>query len=326
MRRREFITLIGSAAAWPLGVRAQQTAMKHIGALMDIAETDATAKKWVDAFETQLAASGWRKGRDCDITYRWGASNPELLARHAEELTRLAPDVILAHGTPAMIPLQKTDTAIPIVFAAVSDPIGQGFVASISHPGGNVTGFSNFEPNIGSKWLQVLKDIAPYVTNVAVMFNPRTSPYNETLFMPSIEAAAPSFGMQPAQTSVFDDDDIRKTIASVATKPGSGLLVGADAFTVVRPALITSLAMSNRLPAIYPFRFFAQGGGLVAYGVDLDEQLRRAAIMSIEFSKARNRLTFRFKRRPNTNSSSISRLPTRSDSRYRSPCSAAPTR
>jgi putative tryptophan/tyrosine transport system substrate-binding protein len=278
MRRREFITIVGSAAAsWPLAAHAQQSAMKHVGVLMDIAETDATAKKWVDAFETPFAASGWRKGRDCDITYRWGGSNPELLARHAEELVRLAPDAILAHGTPAMIPLQKTHTTIPIVFTAVSDPIGQGFVASISHPGGNITGFSNFEPDIGGKWLQVLKDIAPSVTNVAVMFNPRTSPYNETLFMRSIAAAAPSFGMEPAQASVFDEDDIRKTIGLLATKPASGLLVGADAFTVVRAPLITSLAMSTRLPAIYPFRFFAQEGGLVSYGVDLDEQLRKAA-------------------------------------------------
>jgi putative ABC transport system substrate-binding protein len=278
MRRRDFIAGLGlTSAAWPLVARAQQMAMKHIGALMDIAETDAPAKKWVGAFETQLAASGWRKGRDCDITYRWGASNPELLARHAEELVRLAPDVVMVHGTPAMISLQKMRTAIPIVFTAVSDPIGQGFVAGISHPGGNITGFSNFEPDIGSKWLQVLKDIAPSVTNVAVMFNPRTSPYNETLIMRSIEAAAPSFGMQPAQASVFDDDDIRKTIANLATKPGSGLLVGPDAFTVVRPALIASLANSSRLPAIYPFRVFADQGGLIAYGIDLEEQLRKAA-------------------------------------------------
>jgi putative ABC transport system substrate-binding protein len=129
MRRRDFIAGLGlTSAAWPLVARAQQMAMKHIGALMDIAETDAPAKKWVGAFETQLAASGWRKGRDCDITYRWGASNPELLARHAEELVRLAPDVVMVHGTPAMISLQKMRTAIPIVFTAVSDPIGQGFV------------------------------------------------------------------------------------------------------------------------------------------------------------------------------------------------------
>src|SRR5262245_10630258 len=251
--------------------------MKHIGVLMDITETDANAKKWADAFETPLAASGWRKGRDCEIAYRWGGSNPELLASFAEELVRLAPDVVLAHGTSAMIPLQKAHTTIPIVFTAVSDPIGQGFVASLSHPGGNVTVFSNFEPHICGKWLQVLKDIAPSVTNVAVMFNPRTSPYNETLFMHSIEAAAPNFDMQPAQASVVDDDDIRKTIASLATKPGSGLLVGADVFTIERSALITSLAMSNRLPAIYPFSFFTHQGGLVAYGVDLDEQLRKAA-------------------------------------------------
>jgi len=277
VKRREFIGLLGGAAAWPLAARGQQAAMKRIGVLMDITETDANAKKWADAFETQFAASGWRKGGNCDITYRWGGPNPELLARYAEELVRSAPDVILAHGTPAMIPLHKAHTTIPIVFSAVSDPLGQGFVASISRPGGNITGFSNFEPDIGGKWLQVLKDIAPSVTNVAVMFNPRTSPYNETLFMRSITAAAPTFAMQPAQASVFLDDDIRKTIASVASKPGSGLLVGADVFTIEHSALITSLAMTSRLPAIYPFAFFTRQGGLVAYGVDLDEQMRKAA-------------------------------------------------
>jgi putative ABC transport system substrate-binding protein len=306
MKRRRFITLIGgAAAAWPLAARAQQAAMKHIGVLMDITETDANAKKWADAFETALAASGWRKGRDCDISYRWGGSNPELLASFAEELVRSAPDVVLVHGTSAMIPLQKAHTTIPIVFTAVSDPIGQGFVASISHPGGNVTGFSNFEPDIGGKWLQILKDIAPSVTNVAVMFNPRTSPYNKTLFMHSIEAAAPNFGMQPAQASVFDDDDIRKTIAGLATKPGSGLLVGADVFTIERSALITSLAMSNRLPAIYPFRFFTIRADWSLMASTLTSSCARPPTMSIEFSKERNRPIFRFKHRPNMTLSSI---------------------
>jgi putative tryptophan/tyrosine transport system substrate-binding protein len=206
-----------------------------------------------------------------------GASDPERLAHYAEQLVQSAPDVFLVHGTPALIPLRKTNTTIPIVFTAVSDPVGQGFVVSLAHPGGNITGFSNYDPNIGTKWLQLLKEIAPFVTNVAVMFNSRTSPYNATLFMHSIEEAAPAFGVLAAQASVLDDGDIRKTTAVLGSKPGSGLIVPSDPFTFDRAALITSLALSNRLPAIYAFGGFAHAGGLLAYGVDFDEQLRKAA-------------------------------------------------
>lgn len=159
----------------------------------------------------------------------------------------------------------------------MSDPVGQGFVANLSHPGGNMTGFSNYDPNIGGKWLQVLKEIAPSVTNVAVMFNPRTSPYNVTLFMPSIEVAAPTLGMVSSQVAVSDDDDVLRTIGLLGSKPGTGLIIPSDPFMFGRAALIASLAISNRLPAIYAFSGFARAGGLVAYGVDMEEQLRKAA-------------------------------------------------
>lgn len=278
MRRREFISLLGGASAWPLVASAQQVEpMRRVGALMDIGETDTAAKGWVKAFETALDAAGWHKGRNCEINYRWGASNPERLARNAEELVQSAPDVLLVHGTPALAPLKKTNTTIPIVFTAVSDPVGQGFVASVARPGGNITGFSNYDPNIGSKWLQVLKEIGPSVTNVGVMFNPRTSPYNTALFKESIETAASALGVLAAQALVLDDEEVRKTIALLGSKPGSGLIVAADPFTLVRAAMIAPLALSNRLPAIYPFRAFAQEGGLISYGIDLDEQLRKAA-------------------------------------------------
>ena len=278
MRRREFISVLGYATTWPVIASAQQAErIRQIGALMDIAETNANASAWAAAFETGLDAAGWHKGRNCAITYRWGASDPERLAHYAEELVQSAPDVFLVHGTPALIPLRKTNTTIPIVFTAVSDPVGQGFVASLAHPGGNITGFSNYDPNIGSKWLQLLREVAPFVTNVAVMFNARTSPYNATLFMHSIEEAAPAFGVLAAQATILGDEDIRKTIALLGSKPGSGLIVPSDPFTFDRAALITALAMSNRLPAVYAVRGFAHDGGLVAYGIDLDEQLRKAA-------------------------------------------------
>jgi putative tryptophan/tyrosine transport system substrate-binding protein len=278
MRRREFISVLGYATTWPMIASAQQAGRtRRIGALMDIAEINASASAWAAAFEMGLDEAGWRKGRNCEIAYRWGASDPERLDHYAEELVKSAPDVFLVHGTPALIPLRKANTTIPIVFTAVSDPVGQGFVASLAHPGGNITGFSNYDPNIGTKWLQLLKEVAPVVTNVAVMFNSRTSPYNATLFMHSIEEAAPAFGVKVAQASILNDEDIRKTIAFLGSKLGSGLIVPSDPFTFDRAALITSLAMSNRLPAIYAFRGFAHAGGLLAYGVDFEEQLRKAA-------------------------------------------------
>ena len=274
MRRREFITLLGGAVAWPLIAWAQERTAR-VGALMAVAETDPESKRLVGVFETGLDAAGWHKGRNLELTYRWGASNPDVLSRYAEELVRAAPDILLAFGTPTLIPLHKATTTIPIVFAGVSDPIGQGFVASVSHPGGNVTGFSNFDPDIGSRWLQVLKDAAPAVTRVTVMFNPRTSPYN-ALWMQAIERAASVFQVSVSQVSVQSDEEIRNTIAGLGTKPGSGLLVPSDSFTYIRSAMIAALANGNQVPAIYAFARFVHDGGLIAYGVDLADQIRNA--------------------------------------------------
>jgi putative ABC transport system substrate-binding protein len=276
MNRREFITLLGGAAAgWPFAVRAQERTAR-IGALLSFTETNPESKGLVTAIEKQLNAAGWHKGRNLEIDYRWGASDPERFAHDAEELVLAAPDVLLAFGTPALIPLKKSATSIPIVFSAVSDPVGQGFVTNLAHPGGNVTGFSNYDPDIGAKWLQLIKDVAPLATNVTVMFNPRTSPYN-VLWMQSIEAAAPRLGITPMQESVQNDEDIRRIIGLLKTKPGSGLIVPSDTFTYDRSAMIASLAASSQIPAIYAFPRFAHEGGLIAYGVDLADQVRRAA-------------------------------------------------
>ena len=275
MRRRDFIKVIaGSAAAWPPVSRAQERTAR-MGALMVIAETDPESERLAGAFEKGLDEAGWHKGRNLELTYRWSASNPDLLSRYAEELVRAAPDILLAFGTAALIPLHKATTTIPIVFASVSDPVGQGFVASVPHPGGNVTGFSNFDPDIGSRWLQVLKDAAPAVTHVTVMFNPRTSPYN-ALWMQAIERAAPGFQVSVSQVSVQSDEEIRNTITGLGTKPGSGLLVPSDSFTYIRSAMIAALANGNQVPAIYAFPRFVHDGGLIAYGVDLADQIRNA--------------------------------------------------
>jgi ABC-type uncharacterized transport system substrate-binding protein len=274
--RREFITLLGSAAAaLPLTAYSQKQ-VARIGVLMDVAEDNPAAKVWVEAFEKQLGVAGWQKGRNLEVTYRWGASDPERLARYAEELVRSAPDAFMVHGTPALIPLRKLTTAIPIVFTAVSDPVSQGFVKSVSRPGRNLTGFSNFDADIGSKWLQLLKEIAPAVKQVKVMFNPRTSPYN-AFFMNSIAAAASSFGVASAHASVQNEEDIQGTVSILAAGGDGALIVPSDPFTHDHAVLIASLATRHRLPGIYAFARFAENGGLIAYGIDLDEQLPKAA-------------------------------------------------
>jgi len=274
MKRREFITLIGGAVAWPLIARAQERTAR-VGALMVFAETDPDSKRLAGAFETGLDVAGWHKGRNLELTYRWGASNTDLLSRYAEELVRAAPDILLAFGTAALISLHKATTIIPIVFAAVSDPVGRGFVANVSHPGGNLTGFSNFDPDIGGKWLQVLKDVAPSVTHVTVMFNPRASFYT-AIWMQAVEQAAPGFQVSVSQASVQSDEDIRNAITGLGTKLGSGLLVPSDSFTHERTGMIVALAVSNKIPAVSADPLFAHDGGLIAYGVDLADQLRNA--------------------------------------------------
>jgi putative ABC transport system substrate-binding protein len=277
LNKREFITLLGGVVAWPFAARAQQpVALRRIGVLMVVTETDPDAKRFVEALETRLDVAGWHKGRNLEIAYRWGSDTPEQLTRHANELVLSSPDVLVVLGTAALIPLRKATTTIPIVFTVVSDPVAQGFVASLAHPGGNITGFSNFEPNIGSKWLQLLKEIAPSITQVGVLFNPRTSPYN-ALWMNSIEAAAPGFGVSAVQVSVQADEDIRRAIGTLETKSGSGLIVPSDSFTFERAPMIASLATKRGLPAVYAFPRFAHEGGLVSYGIDLVEQLGKAA-------------------------------------------------
>jgi putative ABC transport system substrate-binding protein len=261
--------------------------MIRVGALIVFAETDPVSKQFAGAFERGLDEAGWHKGRNLELTYRWGATNPDLLSHYAEELVHAAPDILLAFGTPALISLHKLTTTIPIVFAGVSDPVGQGFVASLSHPGGNLTGFSNFDPDIGSKWLQLLKDVAPSVAHVTVMFNPRTSPFN-ALWIKAIEQAGPGFQVSVSQASVQSDEDIRDAITGLGTKPGSGLLVSSDSFTFERAAMITALALGNKVPAVYPSPRFALEGGLIAYGADLADQLHNAGGYAARILKGEN--------------------------------------
>jgi putative ABC transport system substrate-binding protein len=244
-----------------------------------------------------MRAAGWTKDVNVRFDYRRGGTDPQHAASAAADVAALNPDLVVAIGSPVVVAMQHVTTTIPIVFAVVSDPVGQGLVPNLAHPGGNITGFSNLEPLIGGKWLELLKKIAPTLTKVAVMFNPATSPYNK-LFERSVENGAPTFGVQVLQVPAHDDAEVAAAFERLAGQPDTGLLVPSDAFTYFRSATIVALAAKHRLPAIYAFRRFTVEGGLISYGVDAFEQMRATASYLIESSKAPNPATFRCRCQP----------------------------
>ena len=279
LKRREFITLLGgAAAAWPLAARAQQPErMRRIGVLMGYAESDPEGQAYVAAFREGLQKLGWTEGRNIRIDTRWATpDDAESMQRFAKELVALQPDLILSHSTPTTAALLQQTRTIPIIFAIVSDPVGSGFVASFPRPGGNVTGFTNIEPTMAGKWLELLKEIAPRVNRVAFLFNPATAPYAEYYLNP-FKAAAASFAVEAIAAPVRDTSELESVIAAQAREPNGGLIVMPDTFTNAHRAEITSLAARYRLPAVYPFRFFTELGGLLSYGNDLVDNFRRAA-------------------------------------------------
>jgi putative tryptophan/tyrosine transport system substrate-binding protein len=277
MRRREFITLLGSAAAtWPLAARAQQgERVRRIGVLMAYAESDLEGQAWVAAFRERLQKFGWTEGHNIRIDTRW-AAEVELMQQFAKELVALQPDVILSNTTPTTTALLQQTRTIPIVFAIVGDPVGSGFVASFPRPGGNVTGFNVSEPTLAGKFLELLKEIAPHVARVAMLFNPATATYAEYWLNP-FKAAAASFAVEAITAPVRDRSELESVVAAQARTPNSGLIVMPDGFMNVHRAEITSLAARYRLPAVYPYRFFAELGGLLSYGPDQADNFRRAA-------------------------------------------------
>jgi putative ABC transport system substrate-binding protein len=276
MRRREFIALAGGAAAWPLGARAQQAErMRRIGVLMSFAANDSEAQLRVAALEKGLRDLGWLEGRNLHIEYRW-ADGPNVLPAHAAELVRMAPDLILANSTPVMAALQRERPTLPIVFTQVTDPVGQGLLTNLARPGGNLTGFTSFEFSIGTKWLETLKEVAPRVARVALVFNPDVAPFAD-LFRQPIAAAAPSFAVAPIPLGVRVAAELDQAVEAFAREPNGGLMVLPDVSTVNRRAQIIALAARHRLPAVYPFRIFAASGGLLSYGTDVAEVFRRAA-------------------------------------------------
>jgi putative ABC transport system substrate-binding protein len=274
--RREFVTLLASTAAWPFAARAQHAErIRRVGVLMGLVANDPEAQSRVAAFENGLRELGWVKGRNLSIEYRW-AGDGNGLRDHAAELLAMEPDLILANTTPVTAALQKQSRSVPIVFTQVSDPVGQGFVSNLAHPGGNLTGFTSFEFSIGTKWLEALKQAAPHVTRVLLMFNPQSAPFAE-LFLGPVEAAAPHLSVAPIKAAVRDTADVDRVFDALAGEPNAGLMVLPDiSMTNYREAIV-ALAARHRVPAIYPFRYFAVSGGLMSYGTDLTEVSWRAA-------------------------------------------------
>ena len=267
MRRRGFIAVLGAAAAWPLAGHAQQPErMRRVGVLMAFSENDPLARASVNAFTQALGRLGWIEGKNIQIDYRFAAGDPALSAADAAELVGLSPDAILATSTPSVATLRQQTRAIPIVFVRVSDPVGQGFVQSLARPGGNITGFSAFDAPLMGKWLELLKEVAPRVTRVSVIFNPDTAPA-ATFFSRAIEAAAPSLGMTVTLALVHDDPGIEEAIASQAREPGGGLVCLPDSFNITHRDVIIVGAARHSLPLISTVEF-PRAGGLMSYMFD----------------------------------------------------------
>jgi len=278
MRRREFIAGIGSAAASPLAALGQQPGrMRRVGVLMALAETDPEAKAQLSAFTRGLAELGWLDGPTVRMDVRWAAGSIDRARVYAKELVDLQPDVIFADSTPEAAALHRETRTIPIVFVLVSDPIGEGFVAGLPRPGGNMTGFIPHEPALTGKWLELLTQIAPGVKRVAIMFNPDSAPYVESDYLPQFVAAARSFKAVPITAPVHSDAEIETAITSLGSEPGGGLIVMPGVYMNVHRATTISLVARNNVPAAYPSSDYVRDGGLLSYGPELGDFFHRAA-------------------------------------------------
>jgi len=276
MKRREFIALLGGAAAvWPAVARTQP-AVRRIGALITTEESDLSGQANVAAFRKGLQDLGWVEGRNIQIDYRWGAGNPDRVQAYVAEIVALSPDVILAHGTPALSALRHATQKIPIVFVVVVDPVGAGFVESLDRPGGNITGFSTFEPEIGGKWLTLLHEISPRLRRVAGVLDPAFKGF--AAVWRAIEQRAPKLGIQTTGLAFHDPaEDIEAVIAAFAHDSDGGLIVLPTPTNNIARERIFASAVVHRLPAVYPFRFFATDGGLMSYGFDTPDLFFRSA-------------------------------------------------
>jgi putative tryptophan/tyrosine transport system substrate-binding protein len=276
MKRRDFITLLGgAAAAWPLAARAQQREMRRIGVLMALASDDPEGQARLAAVAQGLQQSGWTVGQNVRVDYRWSGGNADNMRKYAAELVALAPDVILAHSSQAVAPLLQATRTVPIVFVAVSDPVGAGYVDSLARPGGNATGFLLWEYSIAGKWLELLKEIAPRVTRAAVLRE--TAIAAGPALFGVIQAAAPSLGVELRPVDVRDAGEIERAITAFAQGANGGLIVTGSTLAAIHRDLIVTLAARHKLPAVYFGRHFVTADGLMSYGPDFLDQFRRAA-------------------------------------------------
>ncbi len=277
MRRREFIKLVGgAAAAWPMAAHAQTERVRRIGVLTSSAESDQEGRSSVAAFREGLRKLGWMEGGNSEIDIRWAAADIELMKQFAKELVTLQPDLILTSSTPATAAMLQQTRTIPIIFVLVADPVGSGFVASLPRPGGNATGFTPIVGSLGGKWVELLKEIAPRVARVTLLFNPPTATFVEGYLNP-FKAAAASLGAEAVVAPVNDMPGVESLVSTEAREPSSGLVVIPDAFTVGHRAEITALAARYHVPAVYWSRSFAEVGGLISYGPYIVDEYRRAA-------------------------------------------------
>jgi putative tryptophan/tyrosine transport system substrate-binding protein len=275
MRRREVTGLLAGAMLASTANAQQRQPVRRIAVLMGVAGGDSEGQARLKAFQRGLGEAGWAVGRNLHVEQRWAAGDPSAFRAHAADLVGRSPEAILANTPPAVSALRAETATIPIVFTGVSSPVDAGFVENLARPGGNVTGFSTFDPAMAGKWVELLKEVAPGLGRVAVMFNPQTTTARGTIFLPAIETAARS--MPVDVLALGDADDIEPMIAGLARhRPAGGLIVGPDPFTTTHRARIVALAAQYELPAIYPYRWFAADGGLMSYGTDVLDQFRRA--------------------------------------------------
>jgi putative ABC transport system substrate-binding protein len=278
MRRRKFITLLGGAATWTIAARAQQgERVRRVGILMGYAQNDPEAQARIAALLEALKALGWEGGRNLQIELRWSSADVAQISRFAKELVAFKPDLIVSNTTPVTAAVHRETADIPIVFIIVSDPVGEGFVASLSHPGRNITGFINVEDTIGGKWLEMLKEVAPATSHAAMMFNPDTAPGGGSYFLPAFETAGRALDIKAAAAPVRSETEIENAIGSLAREKNGGLVVMTDSYMTVHRRDIIRLAERERLPAVYPTSISTRDGGLISYAPDYYDVFRRAA-------------------------------------------------
>jgi putative ABC transport system substrate-binding protein len=278
MKRREFITLLGGAATWPVMARGQQPdRVRRVGVLWAFREDAPEANALFSGLTQGLSELGWIDGRNLRMDLRWAGDSVEQMQLFAKDLVGLQPDVIHTTSTPATAALQRATQTIPIVFAGISDPVGAGFVSSLAHPGGNLTGFVNIEASLAGKWLGLLTGIAPSITRAALIFNPDTAPGGGSYYLPPFEAAARSLKVEPIAAPVHSDSEIATVIAALGREPPGGFVVMPDNFMIIHRAATILLAAQNKVPAVYHYNFYARDGGLLGYGPDPVDIFRRSA-------------------------------------------------